>query len=131
MSTTTTKGHGKVWLDYRTKARHDLLRNLSAVAPAGDHLLTAADAGRTIECLTPDGDGFRLHRQIELDRLFPSLPGAAEGAEVDVESLSVSKGQLWICGSHCNVRKNAKDRRNLDQRIVGRPSRCLLGAVAL
>jgi len=60
-------------LDYRDAARDPaLLHNLSAVAVAGRFLWTASDEGRSLECLEPDGDGYRLRRQYRLDSLFPA-----------------------------------------------------------
>ena len=93
-------------LDYRDAAREPkLLHNLSAVAVAGRFLWTASDEGRSVECLEPDGDGYRLRRQYRLDSLFPDLPGKKSDDEADVEALAVDGDSLWICGSHCWVRK--------------------------
>src|SRR5262245_55807209 len=98
-----------VFLDYGAAANDpDFLRNLSAVAPAGNFLWTASDEGRTVECLEPDGDGgFRLKEQVSLDELFLDLPG--NDAEADIESLDADADRLLICGSHCQVRKKAKN----------------------
>jgi hypothetical protein len=88
---------------------------------------------RTVECLKPNGEGYRLHRQFHLDRLFPGLPGAQDEAEADVEALDVAHGRLWVCGSHALTRrsrsKNDPDR--VDPRIRKRPSRALLGSIEL
>src|SRR5215510_3160122 len=100
-----------LWLDYREAASDDLLCNLSTVAVAGDFLWTASDEGRTLECLAPDGKGYRLHRQVSLDSLFSDLPKDAKDkkpAEADIESIDVAHGRLWVCGSHCRVRKQRK-----------------------
>jgi hypothetical protein len=119
-------------LDYGVAAaERKLLTNVSAAAVAGDFLWTASDEGRTVECLEPHRGGYRLHRQFSLDTLFPGLPGRPTKDEVDVESLSVDDGRLWICGSHCHVRLNWRDRTRVDARFRSRPSRCLLGAVTL
>jgi hypothetical protein len=119
-------------LDYRDAAREPkLLHNLSAVAVAGRFLWTASDEGRTLECLEPDGDGYRLRRQYRLDSLFPDLPGKKSDDEADVEALAVDGDSLWICGSHCWVRKKTESPSLLSDEIVERPSRHLLGRVKL
>jgi len=119
-------------LDYRDAARDPaLLHNLSAVAVAGRFLWTASDEGRSIECLEPDGDGYRLRRQYRLDSLFPNLPGKKSDDEADIEALAVCDDSLWICGSHCWVRKKTESPSLLSDEIVERPSRHLLGRVKL
>jgi hypothetical protein len=120
-----------VWLDYGPAASDKLLRNISAAVAAGPSLWTASDEGRTIECLEPHGDGFRLREQVSLDGLFAALPGKARGDEADIESLAVEAGRLWVCGSHCHVRRKAKEADRIDTRFRDRASRCLLGAVEL
>src|SRR5262245_36616085 len=106
-----------LWLDYAKASRKSkLLRNLSAAAMAGRFLWTAADEGRTIECLAPTRDGFRLSMQINLDAIFRNIPGAEDEprpAEIDLESIDVAHDRLWICGSHCRVRKDRKKQKNL------------------
>ncbi len=119
-------------LDYGAVASQPkLLTNLSAAASAGEFLWTGSDEGRTVECLEPHRGGYRLRRQYSLDALFRGLPGRGTRAEVDVESISVGDGMLWIAGSHCRVRMNRKDHTRVDPRFRSRPSRCLLGAVKL
>jgi hypothetical protein len=119
-------------LDYRDAARDPaLLHNLSAVAVAGRFLWTASDEGRSLECLEPDGNGYRLRRQYRLDSLFPDLPGKKSDDEADVEALAVDGDCLWICGSHCWVRKKTESPSLLSDEIVERPSRHLLGRVKL
>lgn len=124
-----------LWLDYREAASDDLLCNLSTVAVAGDFLWTASDEGRTLECLAPDGKGYRLHRQVSLDSLFSDLPKDAKDkkpAEADIESIDVAHGRLWVCGSHCRVRKQRKTTQDtVDPDFRKRPSRHLLGSVPL
>ena len=85
-----------------------LLASLSALVTAGRFLWTASDEGRTIECLEPTKDGFRLRKQIPLRQLFANLPGEKDADEADLESLDVANGKLWISGSHCRVRKQPK-----------------------
>jgi len=107
---------GTIWLDYADAgAKPKFLPNVSAVAPAGDYLWTASDEIRTVECLEPDGQGYRLRRQFKLDELFPGLPGAEKELEADVEALDVAHGRLWICGSHSLTRHSPRR---------GKPSRC-------
>jgi Protein of unknown function (DUF3616) len=109
------------------------LPNVSAVAAAGSYLWTSSDEMRTVECLEPAREGYRLRRQFMLDELFPGLPGAEEAVEADVEALDVAHGRLWVCGSHSMARrsrsKNDPDR--VDPRIRKRPSRALLGSIEL
>ncbi|HMI96259.1 MAG TPA: DUF3616 domain-containing protein, partial [Micropepsaceae bacterium] len=120
-----------IWLDYREAATRKLLCNISTATMAGPYLWTASDEGRTVECLEPHKDGFRLRQQIRLDDVFASLPGRANHDEADIEAISVSRGMLWICGSHSRVRRNRVDLTKVDPRFRSRPSRCLLGVVAL
>jgi hypothetical protein len=77
--------------------------------------------------------GYRLHRQIWIDDVFPRLPEKQEDAEVDIEAIDVVGEQLWICGSHCRVRRRVGktgDNR-VDARLRSRKSRRLLGAAKL
>ena len=67
----------KIVLDYAgVEGLDDILKNLSGVATAtaGSFLWTASDEGRTVECLEPSGDGYRLRKQHHLDCLFDGLP---------------------------------------------------------
>ena len=134
-------------LDYADAASRDdrLLTSLSAVAVFEPYLWTASDESRTIECLEPNGGGFRLRAQYRLDDLFRNLPNAEDGGarpdEIDLESLAVCGGALWITGSHCRVRRESKQARRekhkpdgrywIEHQIDARPSRHLLGRVAL
>ena len=122
-----------IWLDYGQAAEKDskLLASLSALVTAGRFLWTASDEGRTIECLEPAKDGFRLRKQIPLRQLFANLPGEKDADEADLESLDVANGKLWVCGSHCRVRKQPKKARTLDHRLRDRVSRHLLGSATL
>lgn len=88
---------------------------------------------RTVECLEPHGEGYRLHRQFKLDKLFPGLPGAQGDLEADVEALDVAHGRLWVCGSHSLTRRSRdkSDAHRVDPKIRKRPSRRLLGSVEL
>jgi Protein of unknown function (DUF3616) len=124
---------GTIWLEYTDAGRkRKFLPNISAVAAAGDYLWTASDEMRTVECLEPHGQGYRLHRQFKLDELFPGLPGAEEELEADVEALDVAHGRLWVCGSHSLTRRSRdKTDRVIDPRVRERPSRRLLGSVEL
>jgi len=65
----------KIVLDYAgVEGLDDILKNLSGVATAGSFLWTASDEGRTVECLEPSGDDYRLRKQHHLDCLFDCLP---------------------------------------------------------
>jgi uncharacterized protein DUF3616 len=109
----------EIVLDYAgVEGLDDILKNLSGVAVAGRFLWTASDEGRTVECLEPSGDGYRLRKQHHLDCLFDGLPDERdddddEPAEADIESLAFCNGTLWICGSHCMVRRQTKRRTNV------------------
>ena len=106
----------------------DLLGNLSGVAADGDTLWTVSDEGRSLERLTAEAGGYRLAEQIALDDLFPDLP---PGKEADLEAVDVAGGRVWICGSHCRVRRKPDGSGRLNAGFRRRPSRHLLGAVAL
>src|SRR5215475_4403897 len=109
------RADASIWLDYLAAAEAPkLLTNLSAVAPAGRFLWTGSDEGRTVECLEPDGEGFRLKKQVSLDDVFPELPG---GKEADIESLDSTIDQLLICGSHCHVRKKPDSDDEIESEI--------------
>ena len=100
-----------VVLDYEEAATSKVLNNLSAVASNGKFLWTAADEGRSVECLKLDGDRYRLHRQVRLDDVFNNIPGRDHDDEADIESIDIASERLWICGSHCRVRlKPDKDK---------------------
>jgi hypothetical protein len=120
-----------IWLDYGRAARQSkVLTSLSSLVPAGRFLWTASDEGRTIECLESSKKGFRLRRQVRLDDVFPDLPGD-EGDEADLEAIDIANGTLWICGSHCRVRKQSKVKNALDSKLGDRVSRHLLGCATL
>lgn len=124
----------EVWLDYSGASHRDkVLQNLSAVVRAGPYLWTASDEGRTIECLEPYRRGYRLHRQIPLDTLFDGLPGSDKQDEADIESLDIAHGRLWICGSHCRVRRQVENTGmdRVNSRLRVRKSRRLLGSARL
>lgn len=123
-----------LWLDYGKAGRKPkFLPNLSAAAFGNGFLWTASDEMRTLECLAPFRGGFRLHRQLSLDTLFPGLPGADSAREADVEALDIADGRLWICGSHSLTRRSSATTTKslVDAMIYKRPSRRLLGSVAL
>lgn len=92
-------------LDYGdARAAPKLISSLSTIVCNGNFLWSAADEGRTIECLKMDGDRYTLHRQVRLDNVFTNIPGK-KNDEVDIESIDIAGGRLWICGSHCHVRE--------------------------
>jgi len=121
----------RVPLDYANKANDDLLNNISGVALDGTFLWTVSDEGRTFECLKADvqGNGFVLVKQHPIDGLLPGWPGADKQAELDLESVDVASGALWLCGSHCNVRRKPKTKGELLPDIVARLSRRLLARI--
>jgi hypothetical protein len=76
-----------IWLDYgKAAASSVLIRNISGIAVAGSYLWTVSDEGRSIECLKPQGRGYKLVRQVPLDDHFPGLPGR----ETNDEAVSTS-----------------------------------------
>lgn len=116
-------------LDYGNAASADLLNNLSGCALAGDRLWTVSDEGRTIERLQRDAGGFSLGEQFQADAWVAGIPGQDDGDELDLESIDVDGNTLWLCGSHCRVRKNtaseaeapnAKIRDRMSRRILAR-----------
>jgi Protein of unknown function (DUF3616) len=122
---------GTIWLDYADAGRkRKFLPNVSAVAVAGDYLWTASDEMRRVECLEPNAEGYRLHRQFKLDELFSGLSGAEKVLEADVGALDVAHGRLWVCGSH-SLTRGSRDKTDatVDPTIRERPSRRLLGSV--
>jgi len=120
----------RVVLDYGDAAAPRLVRSLSALAWSPPYLWTASDETRTLERLVESGSGFRLDGQFALDDLF-ALPGRRTRDEADLEALAAEPNGLWICGSHCRVRRDADGDAPPDPRIVARPSRHLLGHVRI
>ena len=118
-------------LDYGPFATAPLLGNLSGVAFWDGLLWTVSDEGRTVECLMPAGAGYVLHRQIVLDDLIAGLPGRGTSDEIDLESIDISDGVLWLCGSHSMVRAKPRQPGQLNEKIHERPSRSVLMAGAL
>ncbi len=126
------EGVEAVWLDYAPGARSKkFLKSLSAISAAGEFLWTVSDEGRTVECLEPHRDGYRLRHQYRLDDLFPGLPGLPDRQEADVESLDCDGTLLWICGSHSRVREDGERPGAVSSRISRRRSRNLLGTVRI
>jgi hypothetical protein len=56
-----------------------VLPGLGALAD-GPVLWSVSDEGRTLECLSADGDGYRLSQQYFLDTVIAGLPGRTGGA---------------------------------------------------
>lgn len=102
--------------------------NISGIGIGGGSAWTVSDEGRTFERLAAADGGFALVEQYDLDDFFPGLP---EGHEADLESVDVFDGRLWLCGSHCRVRREAEEPGTLDPNFKRRPSRHLLGSIAL
>lgn len=118
-------------LDFRGAALDPkVITNLSAVGVSTDGALwTVSDEGRTIERSRPRGDGFVFNAQFDLNSVFEGIPGRKKQAEADLESLDIAGGRLWVCGSHCRVRRQHDKigSDSLDPRFRDRPSRHLLG----
>src|SRR5262245_9435124 len=118
-------------LNYGAAATPELMKNLSCAASVGDRLWTVADEGRTLECLKRVDNGFLLVRQYQLDEGFGELvPGRADD-EVDLEAMSFDGARLWLCGSHCRVRRKPESADQLDARLRRRASRHFFGALRL
>lgn len=125
-------GSTPVVLDYGEAGNEKLLKNLSGSAVMGDVLWTVSDEGRTLECLVRSADAFELHRQVRLDDLGLSIPGAgaSKPAELDLESIDLADGVLWLCGSHCRVRKKSAGNTGADE-VTTPLSRSVLAALTL
>ncbi|UCI06429.1 DUF3616 domain-containing protein [Mesorhizobium sp. B1-1-8] len=106
----------------------DVISNMSGIAIDREFAWTVSDEGRTFECLAITGANFVLDAQYRLDDFFPGLPA---GNEADLESVDVFGGRLWLCGSHCRVRREPKLAGTLDSGFKRRPSRHLLGSIEL
>src|SRR6185436_16346695 len=104
---------------------------LLAVCVAAEFLWTASDEGRTVECLEPYREGYRLRRQYRLDAAFPDLPGRETRDEADIESMEVDGGQLWLSGSHCRIRAESDAQGGVGIRIEPRRSHNLFGTIPL
>ncbi|MFO0994915.1 MAG: DUF3616 domain-containing protein [Hyphomicrobiales bacterium] len=118
-----------VALDYTGATNvSDVLKNLSGVAASGDFLWTASDEGRTVECLVAQGRGYKLHKQFKIDALFDKI---APGKECDLEDMAIEHDRLWLCGSHCEVRLESKDKGKISAGIRPRLSRNILGSIGL
>lgn len=121
-----------VGLDYAGAQGGDrLLGNLSGVVADGAVLWSVSDEGRTLECLSADGDGYRLTQQYFLDTVIAGLPGRPDGAECDLEAIALDGNALWIAGSHCWVRRPADDPDWLSAETRDRPSRHVLARLAI
>lgn len=121
------KAKHRVTLDYR-HVGEQIVKNPSGIAVLGNWLWTVSDEGRTIECLHRDKSGYVLERQVAIDDLIDGIPGGDD--ELDLESIDVADGKLWLCGSHCRVRKVPKDGVP-SHKLRDRPSRQVLAAVEI
>ncbi|WP_461344713.1 DUF3616 domain-containing protein [Bradyrhizobium liaoningense] len=65
--------------------------------------------------------------------MFRGLPGRRSVDEADIESVDVADGHVWLCGSHCIVRRQVKKTNNdiVDPTFRPRKSRRLLGHIAI
>lgn len=118
-----------VMLDYAgARGLNKLLRNLSGISARGRCLWTVSDEGRTVERLAKSAEGYRLAEQIRLDELLPDLP---PGKESDLEAIAITRNRVWVCGSHCRVRRKPDPDGRLSAGFRRRPSRHVLAAVPL
>lgn len=122
-----------VWLDYGRAGTKKLLESLSGATLAGGDLWTVSDEGRTVECLRANRGGYRIVAQVRLDDVFAGLPGQRTRDEADLEAVASDGSDLWLCGSHCRVRRQVGKARvdTVDSRIRTRKSRRLLGRISL
>jgi hypothetical protein len=117
-----------VILDYLQAANTDILENISGVSVHADLLWTVSDELRTLECLARGANGYTLLHQTNLDDVLPDLPGDA-GDELDLEAIDVVDGTVWICGSHCRVRKKPDTEGIINPKLRTRTSRHVLAAL--
>jgi hypothetical protein len=78
-------------------------RSLSGVAADGDYLFVAPDEGTSIVRLRRDEN---RHKYRQTDA-YPV--GGDKKDEIDLESMDIADGFLWLAGSHSAVRKRVKD----------------------
>ncbi|MGM4939751.1 DUF3616 domain-containing protein [Rhizobium sp. 768_B6_N1_8] len=122
---------GDVLLDFGSAASLDLLRNLSGAATCGNFMWTVSDEGRSLECLKLEEDVYRLIKHHILDDLIENIPGAESDDELDLEAIACEGDNLWICGSHCRVRKKPEPGISLNWEFKNRKSRRLLARFKL
>ncbi len=115
--------------DFGEARKTNALRlNLSGLAIDGNAAWTVSDEGRTLERFLDTGAGFVFQQQFRLDEFFPGLPA---GKEVDLESIDIADGRVWLCGSHSRVRDEPETAGLPNPRFRRRPSRHLFGSIAL
>jgi hypothetical protein len=125
------KASSRIPLDYGASVTALVLENLSGVAITGEFAWTIADEGRTLECLKRSGDGYVLQEQVVLDALLADIPGLDKKTELDLESIEIADGNLWLCGSHCRVRRQPGKDGVINPKIRDRPSRHFLAAITI
>lgn len=118
-------------LDYGPAASAEVVGNISGIAARGDGLWTVSDEGRSLESLVLRGGRYVLARQYHLDEILRGVPGRRKGDEMDLETLDIADGVLWICGSHARVRRKPSKPELLNPEIRSRPSRRVLIAASL
>lgn len=107
-----------------------VLANLSVAAFAGEHLWTASDEFRSLQCFERAGDRFVLKQSVNLDEAIKQrIPRPPK--ELDLESLDFDGEHLWFCGSHCRSRQKAKPSEPLDPQIKSGLNRHILGRIPL
>ncbi|MGO7265420.1 MULTISPECIES: DUF3616 domain-containing protein [Rhizobium] len=122
---------GHVLLDFGSAASPDILRNLSGAATCGNFMWTVSDEGRTLECLELKAGSYRLAEQHFVDDFVRSIPGVESGDELDLEAIACDGDNLWICGSHCRVRKKPEPGIPVNWELKNRKSRRLLACFKL
>lgn len=127
----------RIILDYKDTKGEKLLVNLSGIAAIGEFIWTVSDEGRTLECLKRSGDGYALAKQFPLDEIVADIPGKAKADELDLESIDIADGRLWLSGSHCRVRAKPLNHDvegapvEPNSRVKDRPSRTLFATIRL
>ncbi len=108
-------------------------RDISALVIAGRTLFAACDETASVERLILDdaaGDRFGDHRNFALGEVF-DLPDGPDG-EMDIESLAIDDGWLWVCGSH-SLKRDTDDAEAVSafDTIEWDPNRAFLGRLPL
>ena len=97
-----------------------VMANISAVAVAGEHLWTASDEHRSLQCFAFERGRFILKESVDLDRAIKQkLPRAPK--EFDLEGLAFDGTYLWFCGSHCRSTVGAPAQPNLPEQLPHPP----------
>lgn len=107
-----------------------VIANISAVAPAGEHLWTASDEHRSLQCFRYARGRYVLKESVDLDKAIKQkLPRPPK--EFDLEGLAFDGKHLWFCGSHCRSRDKVPSTSPLDPTIKTARNRHVLGRIPL